>query len=1760
MFVFTTVEILVHLSHLNPPASVITRHQMPFYAINSYEEDLLDQAKQHTLELQLEQGLKIFEDALQAQKAQNFESAHMFYTELFSLEVLQLKHQKRIPPSAFRLKSLALKNNALLLLEELQRDYHTIESKDKLFYRLGPIAENLVEALECTQQDTQIQELLTALALEFGETRLARLAMESIVLGEEDRPVSVAEAAATGYSLSGFSPRDINFLAQLFQIVKKIQDGYALDSDFYKTLQSVKPTRPSRDFSWLNSKFDIKDGLKSLLEYYDSPEVELEIMLTTQDWLSILTGLEEASIVATRKRRRAVTDTYGYSSRSINRLKFVAPHGDPRLLVPSESQMQADSEAETDVEMMDIEPSVTPGPVESKPEEAAGSEPVPSEAESEPITTEMSQTDLLRSSKRVKAQAPENTVAEDFGQQDKVFADQIVSYLDPIKLNFKSVVPIYLKEVDKSDENLAYEDFQQILTEWDEDKISLFLRSGVPEIGESQPIMQLLDFAALGTASEVTHAPYEIDTKQVSSFLSRIEDGVHIQHVRLDLLKSLLCSLSGNVPKVLVEFWPSELMDGIWKLVSYLEDKIYAFSRNEISLDVADMVLVIYEMHVDRYLTAERDLRSQTTKGASIAQKESELREALLRWRGAAGDALTLLKDTSDRASIMRIRFQWVSIFYDQIDADSPEVSMTKFEAVRDITIKSFSDLNIEYPSLENIPTLSSVSAETQISKYRAASIFAKAFKREGSEDILQSISLLESMLMPEVYHTDIPEHLSISQFLSSASNDFRLNLWYLLLENYEQVGEKRKSLEGLVRILDSSLAEICNDTYKGEPPHKRQTVLLQTFSVAHDVARRLLPLLSQNEGLLEGTTPEDARNVLSLVVKVVQLMHIFMLNDQAINSNIIQAPQALSWERAASKFRELAVYWWCVFYLYYRSALLPESRTPEILNDLLSIIHEQLGAQGYCGLADGALLNLNIKEIVRMDWNESEADMIQCLHCRYGLSLFNEYFQPYNHHSATEEMTQEDAVQLCRYVTRMLLSKKNPTQFLIRAEIRQAIDTINEALGTPDASLNQIRINSEILDRYLNQEDITATLLKAGWTGQLQLSMQLSNDPRAKAAGQGAIYFVMGVVTLIQFRMRKRANAARVEDLHDAIKYFKDDLICCTDRFESWFGLSQAYDYLAEESLIWSSNSLIEASPIYNEIVLNRGRALLSCTMAISSLLKGTSNSLSVDYAKTVEGQVWSLYGRLLLYAASSPQKMVIFGKRSSQKYVFVNGEYKDSNFTPIKEQTVLRLANSSLAVARSVSPKDWFTWYLSAKVFYKLGYPPREVLDSFAKSIHLRASGERESRNQDIPAVATQSLVSLASRYSLDGKLTAEEGIKYLGLTATIPKSATSEALEKLGAGTPAKDIISDLTIQCFSNLIASDKRHWLHRPYYWLAKHYRDDLNDKVKAEEVLREMFTRGSNSKTPLHIWTSEYERPGQHFVYVHDYIVYYSDLLYENQMESALNNLARRLRRFSSRMTDHLSAWKHVCSLSVKLALEILGFPPRYSDRVLPNLEWAEFEARGQQLEKWASSQADTAELDPWILALEYAVDLRRLNNGYGATTYVDELVISIYLRMVEIFTSAPLPTSVVTQPEKPAPSVPATTQVAPTEGNVNGDHDSNNGAAKPAAKADSKTEKKRRVIRRDVLQQCQHMLKPVQSRLSKLDQRTVPRELHKYVDTMTPEPVHPSPSKSPSRPLNVLIKDETPTSMATPEPQGPQLVAVSLFPRANHQSPQQTD
>lgn len=64
--------------------------QSNFTPINIYEEDLIHEAEVHTRELQIEEGLQLYKQALKYQKEGDRDSAHKEYDTLFNLEILNL--------------------------------------------------------------------------------------------------------------------------------------------------------------------------------------------------------------------------------------------------------------------------------------------------------------------------------------------------------------------------------------------------------------------------------------------------------------------------------------------------------------------------------------------------------------------------------------------------------------------------------------------------------------------------------------------------------------------------------------------------------------------------------------------------------------------------------------------------------------------------------------------------------------------------------------------------------------------------------------------------------------------------------------------------------------------------------------------------------------------------------------------------------------------------------------------------------------------------------------------------------------------------------------------------------------------------------------------------------------------------------------------------------------------------------------------------------------------------------------------------------------------------------------------------------------------------------------------------------------------------------------------------------------------------------------------------------------------------------------
>ncbi|GMF22611.1 unnamed protein product [[Candida] boidinii] len=89
-----------------------------FTAINVKEnEDEID-IEEHTRELQIESGYKLFQDALKFQKLNDFKTAHKLYDELFKMDIIKSNNYS-LNPNIENLKYLCYRNIGFLKFYEL---------------------------------------------------------------------------------------------------------------------------------------------------------------------------------------------------------------------------------------------------------------------------------------------------------------------------------------------------------------------------------------------------------------------------------------------------------------------------------------------------------------------------------------------------------------------------------------------------------------------------------------------------------------------------------------------------------------------------------------------------------------------------------------------------------------------------------------------------------------------------------------------------------------------------------------------------------------------------------------------------------------------------------------------------------------------------------------------------------------------------------------------------------------------------------------------------------------------------------------------------------------------------------------------------------------------------------------------------------------------------------------------------------------------------------------------------------------------------------------------------------------------------------------------------------------------------------------------------------------------------------------------------------------------------------------------------------
>lgn len=1560
--------------------------------------------------LQVEEALKIYKKALQYQKDGDRESAFKEYDALFNIEVLNLSQSTGLPPAAELLKYVAFKNHGLLLLSDLKHEKDEIEDAE-FDERVDIVVDEFSEALLYDSDEDTFLELLYSVCLALGYFRIARLCLECII-ESPSKSRSLFDEFRHGNFLT---PSDYRVLKNYFMLCDKLGDQHSLNERKQTASRALR-------MKFIDSKFEQEEDVgwlsktsESELKHHSSV-YEGNIVTDSADWASLLGSLREflVSLGGKSKRKVHVEDPYNSSLKPANLISISFPVAEVTTIASSLTPMEIDQTEQK--EQKEVDPKAVDESSESvKPiSETPPSDPAPKRKRRKSFDEAM----RSRTSKRVRARADDKPSLEDIDlTEDEHFFVQLSSFLALCGEKFETVAPIFLNE-ECTGSDLYISNFKSLLQNWDDEHTETLAKMKTEKLGKSnskKPLLsQLIDTSLSSDKLDLDRPSTLASSQLVVDFIDLANTSkFHVLELRLELIRSILRPKDNDLSPILANVWPLDAVNRLKTDIHQSEEQLGDFSRQVLHFsskksihDELFIVQTIMELITDAYLQAMKGLRApelhskQALRDMELVRSTSPAR--YICWRRTFSDLLqTYGNNVSDLNSLI-LRHEWTNLLVQQVECEDSWDNLDDFLAFENDIIAVNDDIQFSYVNFPALPDLSLSSIRNQISRLKALSTLSRVFvedvknEKESDEDkmlvINTRISLLECVLMSE-YQDDISaEYKTIADYFVDAPLKLRVKLWTILLSDYSNAGMTQKSLDGYLKLLTDTVQEFTAEPRESNGDQKF-TILVRSIYTCHDIISKIMPLLQSEDFLLENVSSTKMRSYMVTVIKLLRMLHIFILYDDAIISNALPVPTHASWDKVSNLFKELIVRGWCLLYFVFRACVPNESKTPEILNDLLSIIHEQLGTRGYCGLGNGILLDISLKELMRLKFNESDADLLQCLHCRYGIVMGNDDFHPYDHRTKPEDIDKKSAIMLVDFVMTLVLRKKNMAQSILRADVKGVLDQLYEAIGLPDQSITAIEKNNFTLNNLLNST-LGILFLQECFYGRYNLELAPPPQSLSRLASSG-FYYILGQTRMSLFKIRKRSLPGHTEDISEAIKFFKYDLMCgCSSRFETWFAMSQGYDALVEDDLTWNTYKINSASA-REAVGIRQRKAIISCAIAVNCYLRNGTSSLLANtpgYQQLI-GPAWSFFARLLYNSIQAPLEMEAYASDKDKLLCGPEGLYSRTAKYQIKPKVILKAALMCLRLAINETPNDWYNYYLKGKCLHQLKADPVEVLDSFCASISL--CPEKPGSHGEFVLEPHYKLVSRVYKYLSKGSITAEVASKYLEKTQYREVKALIHS-----GGSPENDEVYGICVSTLAKIRAGDKKKWHHRPTYRIARIY-DDCGDIEKAKEEMITFFMIKSTSKTPIHIWKTEFERPGQHFQYVNQYVKYFITLLERTNDVALFGILSKSLRKFVSGMIDHQVVWELLCTTVARMLKDQLGIPTKFNDNVIPQLIFSDFDRDSQRIALHVEKEE---ELQPMLKYLNYAAELRRLNNGFGSTAALDDLFVAIYLTIYHDF------------------------------------------------------------------------------------------------------------------------------------------------------------
>lgn len=939
-------------------------------------------------------------------------------------------------------------------------------------------------------------------------------------------------------------------------------------------------------------------------------------------------------------------------------------------------------------------------------------------------------------------------------------------------------------------------------------------------------------------------------------------------------------------------------------------------------------------------------------------------------------------------------------------------------ELLNDIQTRHISDARISLPNYENINGISVDSIKAQITTTSILSILAKILYAKKGTNNDEAIHLLETILISDsntkesiqvfplnkdVSTFDKDALVAIKDFLEESPVDMKLSSWNILFLYYDENNEFAKFQHGFEQNVSFILNYLNSNTYNELSGTKFETLAKVLGSYGKHV-RIFLSHLKENDWKLSRDlhrTSLSIERTFSELLKLFELFYLFSVHEEAALISSSKLSVKARSNKAYERFKDIFINTVSIIVIYYKELLMNSiekkdskatSQTEKTIGNFICDLHEQLGWRRVCDAAQGLFLNLAQDIMVEFNNNLFEKQLMQLISCRYHYSVSIDNFTPINHETKkSAEFDLSSTQKMADYIL-PLCFKKNPLKATPKSDMKLLIDEFYEVVGDPDFDSSEILSrNDSLFEHFLESTSITSRFLRDTFYGLEELDFTSPTD-NCNIIKSG-LYYMQGLLMFASYKIRKKSTQSRAVELENIIMLLKNDLIFCTNRMESWFLLGQAYGFLVEDDLIWTSDKLTVPERKIGTANLQR-KSLICYLMAINESTK--ASKLEKSTLKATLGSLMALFSKEMYNAAMKPMDMHAFKVQNNPRFVKkpTGAAFVSVTTSSVHSSLCLKVIQQSLHIAIKAKRNDWTYYYYLSKVQRKLNKSPIIVLNTLEHASRIA----KEQSNPSDPIIEPHyKKCSLIYKYVKVGSLDFDLALEYLKNDPVIN-------YEKSNRGIENQIDFYGVVVDCLKAVIAYDKKKWHHKPRYRLAKILFDEYNKTSEAKEEISSIVSLKSTNKTLVLIWKPENERPGKHFYYTFQYALFYVVLLSTENNLISLIQMLPKLRRSNSIMVSLYTIWETLCSSICKIIRNLLRVDESFTERFMLSLPYQKFMTNSKSFLENMKSDGVPKELQVHICFLHAITDMKKLNNGFGPTSLIDDTMVAIFIRIYLYF------------------------------------------------------------------------------------------------------------------------------------------------------------